>query len=62
MPEVYEPVPGEAVAYGLSLENSDFGNGALRSGLTCCGFGAPTSPSPRRKCGKYISVSAWTNR
>ena len=29
MPEVYEPVPGELVAYGLSLENSDFGNGAL---------------------------------
>ncbi len=29
MPEVYEPVPGEVVAYGLSLENSDFGNGAL---------------------------------
>jgi hypothetical protein len=28
MPEVY-PVPGEVVAYGLSLENSDFGNGAL---------------------------------
>jgi hypothetical protein len=29
MPGVYEPVPGELVAYGLSLENSDFGNGAL---------------------------------
>ena len=29
MPEVYEPVPGEVVAFGLSLENSDFGNGAL---------------------------------
>jgi hypothetical protein len=29
MPEVYELVPGEVVAYGLSLENSDFGNGAL---------------------------------
>jgi hypothetical protein len=29
MPEVYEPVPGELVAYGISLENSDFGNGAL---------------------------------
>lgn len=29
MPEVYEPIPGELVAYGLSLENSDFGNGAL---------------------------------
>lgn len=29
MPEVYEPVSGELVAYGLSLENSDFGNGAL---------------------------------
>lgn len=25
MPEVYEPIPGEMVAYGLSLENSDFG-------------------------------------
>jgi hypothetical protein len=23
------PIPGELVAYGLSLENSDFGNGAL---------------------------------
>lgn len=29
MPEIYEPIPGEMVAYGLSLENSDFGNGAL---------------------------------
>jgi hypothetical protein len=29
MPDVYEPIPGELVAYGLSLENSDFGNGAL---------------------------------
>jgi hypothetical protein len=29
MPDVYEPVPGEMIAYGLSLENSDFGNGAL---------------------------------
>jgi hypothetical protein len=29
MPEVYEPIPGEMIAYGLSLENSDFGNGAL---------------------------------
>jgi len=29
MPKVYEPIPGELVAYGLSLENSDFGNGAL---------------------------------
>lgn len=29
MPEVYEPIPGEMVAYGLSLENSDYGNGAL---------------------------------
>jgi hypothetical protein len=29
MPEVYEPIPGELVAYGISLENSDFGNGAL---------------------------------
>lgn len=29
MPQVYEPVPGELVAYGLSLENSDFGAGAL---------------------------------
>jgi len=28
-PELYEPVPGELVAYGISLENSDFGNGAL---------------------------------
>jgi hypothetical protein len=29
MPTIYEPIPGEVVAYGLSLENSDFGNGAL---------------------------------
>ena len=28
-PEVYEPVPGEMIAFGVSLENSDFGNGAL---------------------------------
>lgn len=29
MPEIFEPVPGELIAYGLALENSDFGNGAL---------------------------------
>jgi hypothetical protein len=29
MPKVYEPIPGEVVAVGISLENSDFGNGAL---------------------------------
>lgn len=28
-PEIYEPIPGEMVAYGITLENSDFGNGAL---------------------------------
>lgn len=27
-PEVYEPVPGEMIAFGIALENSDFGNGA----------------------------------
>lgn len=29
MPKLYEPISGEVVAYGLGLENSDFGNGAL---------------------------------
>jgi hypothetical protein len=29
MPEIYEPITGELVAYGMSLENSDYGNGAL---------------------------------
>jgi hypothetical protein len=35
MPDVYEPIPGELVAFVCSLENSDFGNGALsfRAGL-----------------------------
>lgn len=28
-PEVYEVTPGELIAFGISLENSDFGNGAL---------------------------------
>lgn len=28
-PTVYEPIPGEMVAFGLALENSDFGNGAM---------------------------------
>ena len=28
-PEVYEPIPGELIAFGISLENSDYGNGAL---------------------------------
>lgn len=28
-PMVYEPIPGEMVAFGLALENSDFGNGAM---------------------------------
>jgi hypothetical protein len=28
-PEVYEAIPGEMIAFGISLENSDYGNGAL---------------------------------
>ena len=32
------------------------------SAPTCCASGARTWPSPRRRCGRYISVSAWTNR
>lgn len=27
--KVYEPIPGEYMAYGVSFENSDYGNGAL---------------------------------
>lgn len=29
LPRVFEPVPGEVVAFGLSFENSEFGDGAL---------------------------------
>ena len=29
VPDIYEPIPGEIVAFVISLENSDFGNGAL---------------------------------
>jgi hypothetical protein len=29
LPQVFEPVPGEVLVYGLELLNSDFGNGAL---------------------------------
>jgi hypothetical protein len=29
IPKVYEPIPGEYMAYGVNFENSDFGNGAL---------------------------------
>ena len=29
IPKVYEPFPGEYMAYGVCFENSDFGNGAL---------------------------------
>ncbi|MCX5742998.1 MAG: hypothetical protein NT062_10930 [Proteobacteria bacterium] len=29
LPEVYEPVPNEVMAFGIILENSDFGAGAL---------------------------------
>jgi hypothetical protein len=28
IPQIYEPVPGEAVAFGLHWQNSDFGNGS----------------------------------
>jgi hypothetical protein len=28
IPRIYEPVPGEAVAFGLHWQNSDFGNGS----------------------------------
>jgi hypothetical protein len=29
LPDLFEPVPGEVVAYGLSFGNSDYGDGAL---------------------------------
>jgi hypothetical protein len=29
MPQLWEPVPGEIMGFGVALENSDFGNGAL---------------------------------
>lgn len=29
IPQVFEPVPGEVMAFGVMLENSDYGNGAL---------------------------------
>lgn len=29
IPRLYEPVPGELIAYGVSFANSDFGNGAM---------------------------------
>lgn len=29
IPRVWEPFPGEVVAYGISIANSDYGNGAL---------------------------------
>jgi hypothetical protein len=29
LPDVFEAIPGEVIAFVLSLENSDFGNGAL---------------------------------
>lgn len=29
LPQVYEPVAGEYMAYGVTFENSDFGNGAM---------------------------------
>lgn len=35
LPELYEPVPGEVMAFGVSLENSDFGNGALSLRIFC---------------------------
>lgn len=30
LPRVYEPVPYEVMVYGMALENSDYGNGALQ--------------------------------
>lgn len=35
VPDIFEPIPGELVAFVASLENSDFGNGALsfRTGI-----------------------------
>jgi len=29
LPKMYEPIPGELIAYGVSFKNSDFGNGAM---------------------------------
>ncbi len=34
LPHVFEPVPGEFVAFGIEWANSDFGNGLLRMSLT----------------------------
>lgn len=35
LPALFEPVPNEIVAFGVSLENSDFGNGALSLRVYC---------------------------
>ena len=29
LPQIYEPIPGEIMAFGVSMEHSDYGNGAL---------------------------------
>lgn len=35
LPTLYEPVTNEVMAFGVSLENSDFGNGALSLRIFC---------------------------
>lgn len=35
LPKIYEPVPNEVLSFGVALENSDYGNGALSLRIFC---------------------------
>jgi hypothetical protein len=54
MPEVYEPIPGEMVAFGLSLEKSDFGNRALSIRAYLLRIWCSNLAITQEKCGRCI--------
>lgn len=57
---VYEPVPNEVMAFGVMLENSDFGNGALQVStfilrLWCTNYAIGEVPMRQVHLGKRLS-------
>ena len=60
LPDVFEAIPGEVIAFVMSLENSDFGNGALSFASVLSASGATTWRSSLRTCGRYTLVGVST--
>ena len=68
LPMVFEPVPNEVLAFGVCLENSDYGNGALSLRvfmlrLWCTNYAIADESLRQVHLGKRLTDSiSWSNR